>query len=603
MPIGRPPFVLGEEMQHDTSPHVAHLAGAERRVQTASLVLCHSRLLFFQLYLRFTRFECRVFLTDALQYVGGACADCMIDNTHVVVLHGTGKTMVPVPEMEAFARRLGFRFVAHEKGHANRSAHVERQFHHIEHNFYPGRQFADFADANRQARAWCDKVNATFKKHLHAQPRELFAVEQPALRPLPAWIPEVYALHQRIVDVEGYIHVDGHVYSVPYQLIGRPVEVRETKDTIRVFVGPRQVAIHARAEALGAKQRATLAAHRPPRGQVAAHLHRSPDELDLAAAGELIAAYAVTLKQKAPRWPVALRRLAQMRRDYPAAPFLAALEAATHYGLYDLDRVERIVLRNIATAYFVLPVERPSLTMKDDLAQLLKNLRLGKVAELFDDEIKRADGEKLSHQELWCRLLRAQWQANQEGALAWRIKRAGLPDQWTLESFPFKRQPGVNQRQIRTFAELEFVPKAENLVFVGPTGVGKTGLASGLLLKALQNGYRGIFMRAQDLFDEMYASLADRSTRRLLNRLTKVDVLVIDEMGYLNLRPEQTNIFFKLMEERYRQRPTIITTNLDYAEWATFLGNKALVEALLSRLRHQCTTIKIDGPSLRDARG
>ncbi len=359
VPVGRYPFVPGEEMQHDTSPHVAHLAGAERRVQTASLVLCHSRLLFFQLYPRFTRFECKVFLTDALQYVGGACADCMIDNTHVVVLHGTGKTMVPVPEMEAFARRLGFRFVAHEKGHANRSAHVERQFHHIEHNFYPGRQFADFADANRQARAWCDKVNATFKKHLHAQPRELFAVEQPALRPLPAWIPEVYALHQRIVDVEGYIHVDGHVYSVPYQLIGRPVEVRETKDTIRVFVGPRQVAIHARAEALGAKQRATLAAHRPPRGQVAAHLHRSPDELDLAAAGELIAAYAVTLKQKAPRWPVALRRLAQIRRDYPAASFLAALEAATHYGLYDLDRVERIVLRNIATAYFVLPVERP----------------------------------------------------------------------------------------------------------------------------------------------------------------------------------------------------------------------------------------------------
>ena len=141
---------------------------------------------------------------------------------------------------------------------------------------------------------------------------------------------------------------------------------------------------------------------------------------------------------------------------------------------------------------------------------------------------------------------------------------------------------------------------AENIVFIGPTGVGKTGLASGLLLKALQNGYRGVFMRAQDLFDEMYASVADRSTRRLLNRLAKVTVLVIDEMGYLNLRPEQTNIFFKLMEERYRQRPTIITTNLDYSEWANFLGNKSLVSALLSRLRHQCHTVKIDGPSLRD---
>ena len=99
----------------------------------------------------------------------------------------------------------------------------------------------------------------------------------------------------------------------------------------------------------------------------------------------------------------------------------------------------------------------------------------------------------------------------------------------------------------------------------------------------------------------MYASLADRSTRKVLKRLARLDVLVIDEMGYLNLKPEQTNIFFKLMEERYRYRPTIITTNLAYEEWHHFLGNKALVDALLSRLRHQCHTVKIDGPSLRDA--
>ena len=116
---------------------------------------------------------------------------------------------------------------------------------------------------------------------------------------------------------------------------------------------------------------------------------------------------------------------------------------------------------------------------------------------------------------------RAQWQANQESALAYRIKQALLPEQWTLETFPFKRQKGVDQRQIRGFAELEFIPKAENIVFVGGTGVGKTGLATGLLLKALQNGHRGVFIRAQDLFDEMYASLADRSTRKLLNRLAQ----------------------------------------------------------------------------------
>src|SRR5712691_7941337 len=130
-----------------------------------------------------------------------------------------------------------------------------------------------------------------------------------------------------------------------------------------------------------------------------------------------------------------------------------------------------------------------------------------------------------------------------------------------------------------------------------------TGIASGLLLKAIQNWYRGRFIRAQDLFDEMYASLADRSTRHLLNTLIRIDCLLVDELGYLNLKPEQTNIFFKLMEERYRRRPTIITSNLDYPEWQTFLGNKALVDALLSRLRHQCHTIRIDGPSLRDPQG
>lgn len=241
--------------------------------------------------------------------------------------------------------------------------------------------------------------------------------------------------------------------------------------------------------------------------------------------------------------------------------------------------------------------------MNDDLEQLLRSLHLKTIATILDEQLKKAEKESLPFRTLLARLLRAEWQSRQESALSWRIRRAAMPEQWTLESFPFKRQPGINHRQIRTFAELDFIGKAENIVFIGPTGVGKTGLACGLLLKALQNGYRGIFIRAQDLFDEMYASLADRSTRKLLNYLSRVDLLVVDEMGYLNLKPEQTNIFFKLMEERYRRHPTIITTNLDYAEWHGFLGNKHLVDALQSRLRHQCHTIKIKGPSLRDPQG
>jgi DNA replication protein DnaC len=241
--------------------------------------------------------------------------------------------------------------------------------------------------------------------------------------------------------------------------------------------------------------------------------------------------------------------------------------------------------------------------MSDDLAQLFSSLKLHKVAEIYQRELAKTDkaAEPFSHP--FSRLLRAEWNHRQERALASRIKKANLPEAWTLESFPFKNQPGVSKRQIRTLAELDFIARVENIVFIGPTAVGKTGLATGLLLKAMQNGYRGMFISAQDLFDEMYASLADRSTRRLLNRLARIDVLVIDEMGYLNLKPEQTNIFFKLMHERYRRRPTIITTNLEYPEWHDFFGNPKLVEALLSRLRHHCHTIKIDGPPLREPQG
>ena len=108
---GRYDFAPGEELQHDTSPHEVELAGKKRKVQTASAVLCYSRMLFFQCYPTFQRFDCKVFLTDALRYLGGATTRVMIDNTHVVVLRGSGRDMVPVPEMAGFAERFGFEFV------------------------------------------------------------------------------------------------------------------------------------------------------------------------------------------------------------------------------------------------------------------------------------------------------------------------------------------------------------------------------------------------------------------------------------------------------------------------------------------------------------
>lgn len=354
-PVGRYHHAPGEEMQHDTSPHVAKVGGKERRVQTASLVLCFSRMIFAQCYPRFTRFECKVFLTDALEHFGASCSRAMIDNTHLVVLSGTGARMVPVPEMASFGERFGFGFVAHEVGDADRSGKVERPFHYIENNFLAGREFSDFADLNAQLRAWCDRVNATHRKHLHASPRELFVTERAAMRPLPIHVPEVYALHHRIVDTEGYVNLHLNRYSVPYQLIGRSLELRESKDRLDIFEGPRVVATHRRVtQAEGACL--TEVAHRPKRG-VGVPLVRVASETERKI-GERVSsgtAYVALLRKRGRGSVRDLRWLCRMIDEYPRDAMSAALDEALAFGMSDLERLERMVLRRIAHEYFVLP--------------------------------------------------------------------------------------------------------------------------------------------------------------------------------------------------------------------------------------------------------
>jgi len=357
VPAGQYHFEAGVELQHDTSPHEVEVGGRKYKAQTASAVLCYSRLLFFQIYPAFQRFDCKLFLTEALQYMGGTPERVMIDNTHLVVLRGTGSDMVPVPEMEAFGERFGFRFVAHERGDANRSARVERPFSFIENNFLAGRKFSDWCDLNQQARQWCDRVNGTYKKHIRAVPRELFAIERTHLKPLPAWIPEVYRLHQRTVDTEGYVSLHLVRYSVPVRWIGRRVEVRETASRVEIELDARNIVRHARV-VTPEKMRVTLAEHKPPRGEGIKRSDPHPAEQAILEAAPAIAAYVTALKQKGRKVPaLALRQLLRMLQEYPRQPFLAAVAEAARYGLYDLDRVERMILQRVARDYFLVETE------------------------------------------------------------------------------------------------------------------------------------------------------------------------------------------------------------------------------------------------------
>jgi DNA replication protein DnaC len=237
--------------------------------------------------------------------------------------------------------------------------------------------------------------------------------------------------------------------------------------------------------------------------------------------------------------------------------------------------------------------------MRDELQTLLARLRFDGMAAALDGELERAEREGTPAPELIHRLLCAEAASQRQRSLAYRLRQARLPWDWTLDTFPFDEQPSVNKGQIKTLAGLDFLSRANNIVLTGNTGTGKTGIAIGILREACLNGYRGRFYDAQDLLDELYASLADRSTSRLLKHLSRLQPLVIDKVDDLNVKPEQANAFFRLIDQRYNRVSTIITTSLELDDWYELFEKKHLVDALLDRLRHRCISINIDGPSLR----
>lgn len=346
----------GEEMQHDTSPYTIEIGGKRLKRHGASLVLGYSRLLYLQFYAKFDRFHCKAFLTKAFQCVGGLCQRCVIDNTSVVVAAGTGENAIMAPEMEAFEKRFGFHFLAHELGHADRSGKVERPFDYVENNFLAGRRFKDDADLNAQALQWVEKIaNPRRLREFNATPLERFSQEKPHLVPLPLYIPEVYQIHRRTVDAYSCVTIDEFKYPVPPVYVGREVLVRETLEKIVVLDGHREVVVHPK-KAKGAPETKTAPSSSPlPRRARQAHLVEEPK---LMALGESMAVYLDVLKkERGARYVWSLRRLFQLLCQYRAEDLLQAVACALENRIFDVRRVETILLQNLAERDFHLPLQ------------------------------------------------------------------------------------------------------------------------------------------------------------------------------------------------------------------------------------------------------
>lgn len=239
--------------------------------------------------------------------------------------------------------------------------------------------------------------------------------------------------------------------------------------------------------------------------------------------------------------------------------------------------------------------------MHEEIHELLTALKLRGINEKLDIILAETAEKSLSTAQVLTQLLREEYLYRRERSILYRLGKSKIPWNWSIDTFPFEQQPSINKLQIKNLADLSFIERRENIVLIGEPGVGKSGIAISLLREAVVNGYNGCFFDAQNLLNELYSALADNHSTRLLRKLSSYDILVIDELGYLILKPEQINAFFKLIEMRYNRKSTIITTNLNYPEWYDVFKSKSLVDALLDRLRHHCCTIHIQGKSLRES--
>ena len=240
--------------------------------------------------------------------------------------------------------------------------------------------------------------------------------------------------------------------------------------------------------------------------------------------------------------------------------------------------------------------------MDDELRKILKYLRLSHLAAHWDELLAEATRGRFSHERLLKRVLETAYLARSDNARLLRRKRARIPELWEIETYPFDRQPKLNRKRVMAlYDSLDYMTKRQNIIWMGGTGCGKTGLATSFLLHAIDQGYRGCFITFPELLAELYASLADHSHAKLLRKYRSYDCLLIDEVGYVEIEPAQVGLFFTLMQKRHKTKTTLITTNLGYGDWGSFLKNAHLTAALIDRLTE--TTHVFNMKNCRTLRG
>lgn len=239
--------------------------------------------------------------------------------------------------------------------------------------------------------------------------------------------------------------------------------------------------------------------------------------------------------------------------------------------------------------------------MDDELKKMLHYIRLTGLSANWDHTLSLAREGNYSHVRLLKYVVEEEFKIKKENARIMRMCRARIPNVLVMDTFPFERQPKLNQKKILSlYDSLDYLTQNRNIIWMGPTGTGKTGLATSFLIQAIQKGYKSRFITFPELVEQLYQSVADHTEAKVINTFAAYDCLLIDELGYVEVEPIQVGLFFTLMHRRHRNKSTLITTNLGFSQWPSFLKNNQLTAALIDRLTENSHLVNMkDCDSLR----
>ena len=232
--------------------------------------------------------------------------------------------------------------------------------------------------------------------------------------------------------------------------------------------------------------------------------------------------------------------------------------------------------------------------MDERTVEMLKYIRLWGLLEHWDRYIESAEEQGFTPEQVLKYAVEREYEIKQENSRKSRLARAKIPEEFVMETFPFNRQPNLKKKKILTFYDsFDYMKKKQNGIWIGPTGTGKTGLATAFLIQAINQGYTGRFILFPELIDILYQSVGDHSESTVIKKFASYDCLLVDEIGYAEIEPVQVGLFFTLMHKRHRQKTTLITSNLGFQQWTSFLKNPQLVAALVDRLTENSHVINM----------